>query len=181
MTTIYGRHIRRVAAGSALAVAMAVGAAGCGSAAESLTKRVAEKACSEIGKQSNGGDVTDCKIDTENGGVQINTASGSFGVGSGAKVPDGFPSFLVPEGDLKPTAAVSSGGSMSVTYKVDDATAASAKLVEAATSNGCTTSNDNSTGVGAVVMLKCADGDATILAQAAAENGLVINFSKKSG
>lgn len=128
---------------SAAAVALTLVASGCGGgSAETQAKNAIEEATGgsadvdiNDGTMQITTDTGNVTVSGDGEAVKVESDEGTYQMGTGTELPDGFPGEVpVPRGEL--TSAMSSDGTFAVLFKVDDAKKAFADYLKALESAG---------------------------------------------
>ncbi len=124
---------RRTAAGL-IAAALLLGTSACGAAADKVSEKAGEKLAEKAIEDQTGGNAD---VDISDGGVKISdgeggtyevdadgnvsgsSGDGSYQVGEGTELPDGWPSELDPPSGAEIVSAITSTGSMTVVAQID--------------------------------------------------------------
>lgn len=125
--------LRGTAVSAIAALLLLVGSA-CGSAAEKAGEKAGEKLAEKAIEDQTGGNAD---VDVSDGGVKISdgeggtyevdsegnvsgsSGDGSYQMGEGTELPDGWPEELAPPSGAKIVSAITSGDTMSVTANID--------------------------------------------------------------
>jgi hypothetical protein len=126
--------IKRATVGAVAAGALVVGLGACGSVADKAGEKAAEKLTEKAIEDQTGGsadvDISDggVKIDDGQGGsfevdadgnVSGSSGDGTYEVGEGTTLPEGWPADLEPPAGAEIVSAITSGDSMSVVANID--------------------------------------------------------------
>ena len=126
--------ITKRAATALIAAALLAGTTACGAAADKVSEKAGEKIAEKAIEDQTGGNAD---VDISDGGVKVSdgeggsyevdadgnvsgsSGDGSYEMGEGTKLPDGWPKDLEPPSGAKLVSAITTGDTMSVVANVD--------------------------------------------------------------